>query len=86
MDTFLAIGTAAFVLSAVDYWIDLRIYRGVVAALVTALAFWVLTKDSGAQIVATGLTGGFIVVAVIRLIETLNVRLKKPMVIQRGRP
>ena len=68
MDVLYAALAAAFVLAIVDYWIDLRVYRSVIAAVVSALGLYLLGDTCPALFVGA-FAGGFISVAVVQALE-----------------
>jgi hypothetical protein len=69
METILiAALTAAFVVSAVDYWQHLSIYRGVIAFIVSGLAVWAMGV-TGVNIPIYGAAAAFTAISAISLID-----------------
>ena len=68
MDVLYAALAAAFVLAVVDYWIDLRVYRSAIAAVISGLGLYLL-GDTYPALLVGALAGGFISVAVVQALE-----------------
>lgn len=84
MDLIIAALAAAFVVSGIDYWIDLKFYRVIIAFVASGLSSWAVTSGelSVVQYVAWAAAGGFVAIAVILLIQVFSSR---PVVTQGGR-
>lgn len=70
MDFVIVSMAAAFVVSAVDNWIDLRALRGIVAAGAAALLVYRQEPDV-TDVVQISLGAGFVALAVIEVMSTL---------------
>lgn len=63
---------ASLVVSTIDYWTDLRIFRVLVSVLVSGLALWTSGQFSSYWWVTSSLAAGFLGIAVIQVMERVS--------------
>lgn len=73
METIIIASLAsALVVSTIDYWTDLRIFRVLVSTLVSAAALWSSGQFTGYWWVTSSLAAGFLGIAVIQVMERVS--------------
>lgn len=76
MDYFIAILTAglvaAFIISAVDYFVDLGLVRAVIAVVSSLVALLLLGQQAPAVIVAETLAASFVAMFLLQIVAKLN--------------
>lgn len=79
MDIITATLASCFILAAIDFWIDLGFYRGILAAVTSGVALFVLTADLQPGLLAVeALACGFATVAVIQVLERVSTLTYRP--------
>lgn len=73
MDIIIATLAACFVLAAIDFWVDLGFYRGILAAILAGAALAALTgRLEPGWLITSALACGFATVAVIQVLERVT--------------
>lgn len=76
MDYFIAIITAglvaAFIISAIDYWVDLGLVRAVIAVVSSLIALILIGQQVPTVIIAETLAASFVAMFLLQIVARLN--------------
>jgi hypothetical protein len=76
MDYFIAIITAglvaAFIISAIDYWVDLGLVRAVIAVVSSLIALILIGEKVPTVIIAETLAASFVAMFLLQIVARLN--------------
>jgi hypothetical protein len=76
MDYFIAIITAglvaAFIISAIDYWVDLGLVRAVIAVVSSLIALILIGEQIPTVIIAETLAASFVAMFLLQIVARLN--------------